>query len=124
MFGLFKKNIDDLNLLIYTYSSIMEEYIEFRIGKRSFDRIRIQELIKNLAKKDGFKLSDQNNIDIRLAANLITLHVIESNIETLELLNEMESNIHSNNSNRDSLKKLANYLTRYGVSFCFNIKYS
>ena len=124
MFGLFKKNIDDLSLLIYTYSSIMEEFIEYRLRKRPFDRFRIQEVITALAKRDGFKLSDQNIIDIRLVANLITLHVIDNNDEILELLKEMESNMHSNNSNSDSLKKLANYFSRYGVSFCFNIKYS
>jgi rRNA maturation endonuclease Nob1 len=124
MFGLFKKNIDDLSLLIYTYSSILEEFIEYRLRKRSFDRFRIQEVIKALAKQDGFKLSDQNIIDIRLAANLIALHVIESDDEILELLNEMELNINSNTSNRDPLKKLSKYLTNYGVSFCFNITYS
>jgi hypothetical protein len=118
MFGLFKKNVDDLSFFIWICSSTIMEFQEHKSSNKKFDSNNVKNSVRKTAEFKKIKLSNDQENKLSLVCGVLSTEFhIDKTDEFFKIIETMASEKVKNPTNREPVIKFGEYLQRYGIFF-------
>ena len=116
MFGLFKKNVDDLSFFIWICSCTVMEFQEHKSSNKKFDSNNVKNGVRKTAESKKVKLSNDQENKLSLVCGVLSAEFhIDKTDEFFKIIEKMASEREINPNNREPVIKFAKYLERFGI---------